>query len=451
MYPSQCHLRATACSSNTEIFEVPCSDDEREMIGEGSGGEFDCEFGGEPDERADIFDDEEFGNQCKCNWHCRPNGSPVLAEGKLYDSQCELYRDGFCKLQRNLRIDSLRLCDCQDEVGVLDNEFCGADGGCLCRPRFTGRNCEFCASNHYLSGSECRPCGCSSVGSYDKTCGSDGKCSCNEGYTGEKCQIEIPLEECESCTLDQLKSEIQCGDNFRIYNSLCAMHQLHCRQQMSDRPSPLPFYECYQSVHPVTTATPAPTQTAAVITLPIRTLTSAIVPTVTTERTVMTTESYEASGQGSDCDDDEFCGGSGDGNEEYNDKALANTPNPGEKYLNMVTYDIKLYLRNGRQNQTAIHDEFIEILRKQFPSIMTVSIFNHFLTLPVTKTLSRSILTSHPPTSPIKLSLASSACLRPLNRWRICLITLSNRLMAKVRKFIKKQHFLNNFRNDKIV
>jgi len=376
-YPSRCHLRSTSCSTNIEIFEVPCVDiDPDDVVGSGD----DCDFGGEQDERLAMYgDDEEFGGQCTCDWHCRSNGSPKFAEGKSYDTLCHLYRDGICQLQRKISIE-FSFCEC-NHPGVLDAEFCGLDGGCLCRPRFVGLNCDSCVQHHFRSGDECIPCGCSAAGSYDKSCRPDGTCKCKEGYTGEKCEIEIPIEDCETCSADQLNSKIQCANNYRIYSSLCAMHMLHCRQQKSDRPTAIEFYEpgllyeCFTSIPevvtiPLTTTEATTIQEVTVITTATTEIltTPNVMPVLTTAR-MDTTE-----GSADECDDDDLCeGGSGDEDEPTGKPAII--PPSSVVHPNMITYDVKLFLHSDQENHTGAHDEFIEILRKQFPEISKTVIF----------------------------------------------------------------------------
>ena len=108
-------------------------------------------------------------------------GTPIIAEGKVYDGLCQLYRDGHCKQQRFLSIDSSPLCNCQNNPGVLDPSFCGADGGCLCKPKFIGIDCKECIDNHFVENGECKECGCSLSGSYGKNCDEFGVCQCREG------------------------------------------------------------------------------------------------------------------------------------------------------------------------------------------------------------------------------------------------------------------------------
>ena len=151
---------------------------------EGSGiNEFSCPYGGEYDERADIFDDEEYGNQCICDWHCPDNHAPLSFKERMFESRCHLYRDGFCKnLSDSGGLDAIKsvICNCRNRVGVLDEEFCGPDGGCLCKPKFAGKYCDYCIENHFIQNRECISCDCGQ-GAVSKNCDSAGKCVCNEG------------------------------------------------------------------------------------------------------------------------------------------------------------------------------------------------------------------------------------------------------------------------------
>ena len=364
IYQSRCELRRTACSGNVEIFEVPLFECDPELAVEdeleGSGEFGECLYGGEIDERADIYDDEEYATHCICEWHCAPYGTPLMAEGVVFGGECELYRDGFCANQRQMKLDTERLCSCAGEIGVLDIEYCGSDGGCLCKPNFAGLHCERCVENYYLANGECAPCNCSPLGAHSSTCSGEGICQCREGYSGQKCEVEMPMEECDECARRDMESGIVCGDNYRKYSSICAMHRLHCRTPLDDRPAPITNVECTMPRSTSATTTPSASSTA----IPTIAVPSNVAPTKEAEP-IRDPYEDEGSGSGDESDDEDLA---------HSKIVVAPGKVVSSKVINpnLVSYDVKLFLRSKKPNHTAITDEFLLTLRNQFPTIKSV-------------------------------------------------------------------------------
>ncbi|KAL3982290.1 Laminin EGF-like (Domains III and V) family protein [Acanthocheilonema viteae] len=99
------------------------------------------------------------------------------------------------------------VCDPAKHTGDCEDE----TGRCICKPQFTGVDCDRCAPGHY-SPPECKPCDCSINGTLDDTClPVSGRCPCKSNYGGELCQVCAPgytnlTAGCISCKCDELGS-----------------------------------------------------------------------------------------------------------------------------------------------------------------------------------------------------------------------------------------------------
>lgn len=57
------------------------------------------------------------------------------------------------------------MCDPAKHTGDCEDE----TGHCICKPQFTGVNCDKCSPGHY-SPPECKPCNCFVNGTLGNTC-----------------------------------------------------------------------------------------------------------------------------------------------------------------------------------------------------------------------------------------------------------------------------------------
>ncbi|OZC11109.1 laminin EGF-like protein [Onchocerca flexuosa] len=96
------------------------------------------------------------------------------------------------------------LCDLAKYTGDCEDE----TARCICKPQFTGVNCDRCAPGHY-SPPECKPCDCFLNGTLDDTClPVNGHCPCKNNYGGIFCQVCAPgytnlTIGCISCKCDE--------------------------------------------------------------------------------------------------------------------------------------------------------------------------------------------------------------------------------------------------------
>ncbi|KAJ8257343.1 hypothetical protein GJAV_G00184600 [Gymnothorax javanicus] len=82
------------------------------------------------------------------------------------------------------------IINCECNAAGTEGNSCRPDPrtqACVCKPGFTGRNCDRCAPGFF--GLNCQPCQCSGPGSLDGTCDSaTGQCYCRDGFQGYACE-----------------------------------------------------------------------------------------------------------------------------------------------------------------------------------------------------------------------------------------------------------------------
>ena len=82
--------------------------------------------------------------------------------------------------------------DCNCDVKGTELEICHkSTGQCLCKEGFGGPRCDQCLPG-YSGYPDCKPCGCSDVGSTSKVCDHSGKCPCFSNFAGKTCDQCIP-------------------------------------------------------------------------------------------------------------------------------------------------------------------------------------------------------------------------------------------------------------------
>lgn len=78
--------------------------------------------------------------------------------------------------------------DCSCDARGTEAEVCDKETGqCLCKTGYGGPRCDQCIPG-YNGYPDCKPCGCSEVGSASTVCDSSGKCPCLYNFAGRTCE-----------------------------------------------------------------------------------------------------------------------------------------------------------------------------------------------------------------------------------------------------------------------
>uniref|UniRef100_A0A1I8EZU5 Uncharacterized protein n=3 Tax=Wuchereria bancrofti TaxID=6293 RepID=A0A1I8EZU5_WUCBA len=94
------------------------------------------------------------------------------------------------------------VCDPAKHTGDCEDE----TARCVCKPQFTGVNCDRCTPGHY-SPPKCKPCDCSVNGTLDDIClPINGRCPCRSNYGGKLCQLAIVMNSAR-CTITVMKAQ----------------------------------------------------------------------------------------------------------------------------------------------------------------------------------------------------------------------------------------------------
>ncbi|KAI5635987.1 laminin G domain-containing protein [Phthorimaea operculella] len=112
---------------------------------------------------------------------------------------------------------------------------------CLCKPGYTGRECESCAVGFVRSpDGSCVPCACDPVGSVVPQCDNRGRCRCRSFATGIKCDQCVArrtyldgdgCQTCDNCTQTLIDSIEHLTDDFKRRLDLNELNRI---------PSPFP-------------------------------------------------------------------------------------------------------------------------------------------------------------------------------------------------------------------
>ncbi|GFO21134.1 laminin subunit alpha-3 [Plakobranchus ocellatus] len=164
----------------------------------------------------DIYGNYEGGGVCQ---NCRDNTEGI---------NCENCVSGYYRpygVPRNAT-DACRPCVCDYRVSTGACE--EGSGRCLCRPEFTGRDCDRCSSGYY-GYPQCIPCDCDASGTEGNVCTVDsGACPCKYNYAGTRCDQCAPgyynFPDCVPCqcnptgsqgsVCDQENGQCQCYVNY---------------------------------------------------------------------------------------------------------------------------------------------------------------------------------------------------------------------------------------------
>uniref|UniRef100_A0A8C4TQL5 Laminin subunit alpha 5 n=1 Tax=Falco tinnunculus TaxID=100819 RepID=A0A8C4TQL5_FALTI len=146
---------------------------------------------------------------CHCNGHsdqCLPGSGICLnCQHNTEGDHCERCKDGY--MGSHSAEEPLQCVGCPCPLSVASNNFAvgcvhkGSNMQCLCKPGYTGPNCERCAPGYYgnplVIGSSCQPCDCS--GNTDpnmlfSSCDSlTGACTgCMHHTAGARCEVCAP-------------------------------------------------------------------------------------------------------------------------------------------------------------------------------------------------------------------------------------------------------------------
>ncbi|KAH9496293.1 hypothetical protein Btru_018041, partial [Bulinus truncatus] len=139
----------------------------------------------------DIHGNYEGGGVCQ---NCRDNTMGI---------NCEKCVPGYYRpydVPRNAT-DACRPCECDLRVSTGECE--EGSGRCLCRPEYTGEQCDRCSFGYY-GYPDCIPCECDVNGTEGSICVvSSGDCPCKYNYAGIKCnrcaQGYYNFPECKPC------------------------------------------------------------------------------------------------------------------------------------------------------------------------------------------------------------------------------------------------------------
>lgn len=112
-----------------------------------------------------------------------------------YCIDCQRNTDGphceYCKFSFYRRESTNECIDCGCHRDGSLSVQCDPTGKCKCKSGVVGDKCDRCAPNHYeLSVDGCKPCECSTGGSFDTppVCDSrDGQCRCKQNVEGRNC------------------------------------------------------------------------------------------------------------------------------------------------------------------------------------------------------------------------------------------------------------------------
>ncbi|KOB63596.1 Laminin subunit alpha-1, partial [Operophtera brumata] len=95
---------------------------------------------------------------------------------------------------------------------------------CLCKPGYTGVECESCAAGYYRYGRGCAPCACDQRGAVSPRCDALGRCVCRPHAAGDKCDMcttsrtyldSDGCRPCDNCTQTLLDSVEQLTSHLR--------------------------------------------------------------------------------------------------------------------------------------------------------------------------------------------------------------------------------------------
>ncbi|KAL3869382.1 hypothetical protein ACJMK2_042067 [Sinanodonta woodiana] len=187
--PCQCFGRATGCVYNEEIDKLRYS--------------------------LDIHGNYEGGGVCQ---NCLYNSEGI---------NCEKCIAGYYRPD-GVPLNDLHMCKpCVCDLHFSTGECEDGSGRCLCRPEYTGQNCDSCSVGYY-GYPNCIPCECDINGTEDEICTvGSGNCPCKLNYVGQKCDMcqfgFYDFPECRSC---------DCNLNASSSNN-CDLETGHCPCQIN--------------------------------------------------------------------------------------------------------------------------------------------------------------------------------------------------------------------------
>ncbi|XP_053605991.1 laminin subunit alpha-2 [Plodia interpunctella] len=157
--------------------------------------------------------------RCDCNGRavaCDPDtGTCLNCRNGTGGAHCETCAAGF---HGSARAGGCAPCPCPSRLrNFADScEFRGGALRCLCKPGYTGMECEHCASGwHRAEDGSCAACACDARGAETAACDRDGRCRCLAFATGLKCdRCRAPrtyledgeCKQCDNCTQTLLDS-----------------------------------------------------------------------------------------------------------------------------------------------------------------------------------------------------------------------------------------------------
>ncbi|KAL0848796.1 hypothetical protein ABMA28_013221 [Loxostege sticticalis] len=167
-----------------------------------------------------VINLEDNAQPCRCNGRaaeCDPKtGACLNCTGGTGGPQCATCAEGYFG---SPDAGGCQPCPCPSRTKNFASA-CAMSGGrlqCLCKPGYTGPECEWCASGFYRSPTGvCVPCACDPRGAASAHCDVRGRCRCRARATGDKCERckahreymdEIGVcSPCDNCTQTLLDS-----------------------------------------------------------------------------------------------------------------------------------------------------------------------------------------------------------------------------------------------------
>ncbi|XP_017342550.1 laminin subunit alpha-5 isoform X1 [Ictalurus punctatus] len=155
------------------------------------------------------------GNSCRAD----PNTRTCVCKPGFTGQNCDTCAPGYYGL-------NCYRCQCTGP-GCQDGSCDVVTGQCVCRSGFYGYSCDQCAPG-YFNYPLCQLCGCSTVGSLPGGCDSSGRCVCRSEFTGPRCDRcrsgFHSYPNCEVCTCDPRTS---------LDSNCNAAGQCHCKPNYS--------------------------------------------------------------------------------------------------------------------------------------------------------------------------------------------------------------------------
>uniref|UniRef100_A0A3P8YNK8 Laminin subunit alpha 3 n=1 Tax=Esox lucius TaxID=8010 RepID=A0A3P8YNK8_ESOLU len=134
---------------------------------------------------------------CRCSaWAtsgCEMGTGRCLCRPEFTGNNCERCADGYYGYPQCISASfpfnkpHLKLTTCRCEGAGVTDRLCGPNGKCLCHANYMGLQCDQCAPGYY-GYPDCVSCECSEQGSYESKCAPvSGQCLCRPGAVGRRC------------------------------------------------------------------------------------------------------------------------------------------------------------------------------------------------------------------------------------------------------------------------